>query len=89
MPRHEIIVPELGLDEVVLSLWLVELGAPVTEGDRVAELLAEGVTVDLPAPATGILIDTQVEEDDPIAAGQILGIIESPAGDPTAADDHS
>jgi 2-oxoglutarate dehydrogenase E2 component (dihydrolipoamide succinyltransferase) len=76
MARHPIIVPELGLDGVALSLWLVEVGAEVSEGDRVVELLADGVTVDLSAPASGVLIETFASEDDPVATGQTLGEIE-------------
>jgi pyruvate/2-oxoglutarate dehydrogenase complex dihydrolipoamide acyltransferase (E2) component len=77
--RHELIVPELGLreGELVLSLWLVPRGSEVTAGDRLVEVLADSVTVDLPAPASGILIKTLVAEDEPIAVGQTLGIIES------------
>jgi pyruvate/2-oxoglutarate dehydrogenase complex dihydrolipoamide acyltransferase (E2) component len=76
MPRHPIIVPDLGLDGLTLSLWLVEAGAEVSEGDRVVELLADGVTVDLSAPASGTLAEPLACEDDPVAVGQTLGVIE-------------
>lgn len=79
MSRHPIIVPDLGLDGVTLSLWLVEAGSEVTEGDRVVELLADGVTVDLSAPASGMLVETFASEDDPVATGQTIGEIDSPA----------
>lgn len=73
--RIPIVVPELGLDGLVLSLWLVEQGTEVAEGDRVVELLADGVTVDLSAPASGVLVETLASEDDPVAVGQTLGVI--------------
>ena len=76
MPRHPIIVPDLGLDEITFSLWLVDVSTEVIEGDRVLELLADGVTVDLSAPASGTLVEIFVTEDDPIAPGQIVGVIE-------------
>ncbi len=75
--RHEIRLPDLGLAAVQLSLWLVDQGRHVTVGDRIVEVLADGVTVDLNAPATGTLIEQRVAEDDPLAVGQILGIIDS------------
>ena len=35
--------------------WLVGEGEAVTEGDRVAELLIPGASIDVAAPRTGIL----------------------------------
>ena len=77
--RHELVMPELGLDEgrVTISLWLVEVGDAVTEGDRVVELLSDSVTVDLPAPASGVLCEMLVTEDDAVRTGQVLCVIES------------
>ena len=77
--RNELFMPELGLDEgsVAISLWLVEVGDAVTEGDRVVELLSDSVTVDLPAPASGVLTEILSSEDDPVRPGQVLCVIES------------
>ena len=72
-----ILLPDLGLANVTASIWLAKRGDEVTEGDRLLEVLADGVTVDLPAPCNGRLIKTLVNEDDPLAVGQLLGIIES------------
>ena len=76
--RHNLVLPDLGLGDrpVTVSLWLVELGSDVTEGDRVVELASDGVTVDLPAPASGKLVETFVGEDDEVQIAQILGVIE-------------
>ena len=62
---------------ITVSLWLVERGSRVVEGDQVLEVLAGAATVDLAAPAEGILVETLVEEDDPIVVGQPLAVIES------------
>jgi len=77
--RHNLVLPDLGLSDrpVMLSLWLVEVGAEVTEGDRVVELAADSVTVDLPSPTSGTLVETLAVEDEELAIGQILGVIES------------
>ncbi len=77
--RHNLVVPDLGLKDqpVSLSLWLVEVGAEVTEGDRLVELLADSVTVDLPAPASGRFVESLAVEDEVVSIGQVLGIIES------------
>ena len=76
--RCEIVLPELGLGEVAVSLWLVRPGKEVAEGDRVLEVVAGEVTIDLPAPASGILTETLVAEDETVSTGQVLAIIRTP-----------
>ena len=77
--RHEIILPDLEIDDVpiVVSLWLVEQGSRVAAGQPVVEVLAGAATVDLSAPADGILAETLVGEDEPIRVGRPLAVIES------------
>jgi len=76
--RFNLVLPDLGMEDAPLtvSLWLVEIGAEVAAGDRLVELAADGVTVDLPSPATGVLIETLVLEDEEVQIGQILAVIE-------------
>lgn len=77
--RSTLTMPDLGMGsrEVVASLWLVEPGGRLNSGDRLLEVLAGSVTVDLPAPASGVLVETLVAEDEPLSIGQPLAIIES------------
>ncbi|MBX3413243.1 MAG: hypothetical protein KF708_11185 [Pirellulales bacterium] len=79
MPRHELTLPELGLPHITptASVWLVEKGSEVTVGDRLLEVLCGSVTVDLSAPASGVLAEICVEEDEPLTVGQVLAVIES------------
>jgi pyruvate/2-oxoglutarate dehydrogenase complex dihydrolipoamide acyltransferase (E2) component len=79
MPRIELCLPELDLDDqpITLSAWLVPRGARVTAGERVAEVLAGPATVDLPSPVEGVLVRRLVDEDDPISVGQPLAVIET------------
>ncbi len=78
MPRHELTLPDLGIDDqpITLSVWLVEQGSRVAEGEPVVEVLAGAATVDLPSPADGVLAEMLVTEDDPIEVGQTLAVIE-------------
>ncbi len=80
--RYVLTLPELGLGDraVVASVWLVERGGEVTAGDRLLEILAGEVTIDLPAPASGLLVETLVDEDEALMVGQPLAVIEA-AGD--------
>ena len=75
--RYELLMPDLGLPATpaVASSWLVEAGRQVRAGDRLLEVLAGSVTVDLPAPAAGVVSQLFVEEDDPLSPGQVLALI--------------
>jgi 2-oxoglutarate dehydrogenase E2 component (dihydrolipoamide succinyltransferase) len=74
-----LLLPELGMGEtpVVASVWLVEVGADVIEGERLLEVVAGAATVDLPSPATGRLVELLVDEDDELTVGQRLAVIAS------------
>jgi pyruvate/2-oxoglutarate dehydrogenase complex dihydrolipoamide acyltransferase (E2) component len=76
--RCELRLPDLGLESVriVVSVWLVELGAEVIEGDRLLQVVAGEISVDLPAPASGCLVEQCVVECDEVQTGQLLGVIE-------------
>ncbi len=80
--RCELVLPDLDLPGVAIyaSGWLVELGADVAQGDRLLEVLAGSVTVDLPAPASGVFRERLVEEDDELQVGQVLAIIVAEQG---------
>jgi pyruvate/2-oxoglutarate dehydrogenase complex dihydrolipoamide acyltransferase (E2) component len=75
---HPIVLPELGLGATTIraSVWLVLRGARVVEGDRILEIVAGEVSIDLPAPASGRLTKQLVAEDEPLQTGQVLGVIE-------------
>ena len=76
--REPIVVPECGILGVPLrlSLWLVPRGARVREGERVAEILAGGATIDLEAPVAGRLAALLVDEDEAVGAGTVIAEIE-------------
>jgi pyruvate/2-oxoglutarate dehydrogenase complex dihydrolipoamide acyltransferase (E2) component len=76
--RHDLVLPDLGFADdvrVTASVWLAPVGKRVIEGERLLEVLAGEVTVDLPAPANGVLAERCVAEDDPLRTGQVLGVI--------------
>ena len=71
-------MPDLGLPGISLttSAWLSDIGTRVYEGDRLLEVSAGEVIIDLPSPATGVLVEQLVGEDDELHLGQTLGLIE-------------
>ena len=80
--RVELRLPdfELPARAITACSWHASLGQRLVEGDRLLEVLAADVTLELSSPAGGILVEQCVEKDDPLATGQLLAVIEA-AGD--------
>ncbi len=74
----ELAFPDLDLPDtpVTVTVWHAAVGQHVVEGDRLIEVTAGDVTVDLSAPASGILIERCVRTDDRLSIGQILARIQ-------------
>jgi len=77
-PRQRLAVPEFAIRDVPLtvSLWLVPQGANVIAGDRVVELAAGGVTIDLEAPVSGRLVAQFFDEDATVVTGAVIAEFE-------------
>ncbi len=59
--------------------WKADLGATVEEGDEllIVEAEEEKTALTVQAPCSGVLVERVVNEDQQVAAGDILGRIES------------
>jgi len=77
-PRRFVLrMPSLELTGTInASIWHATKGTEVIEGDRLLEVCAGEVVIDLPSPASGMLIRRLVREDDLVEVGQELAIIE-------------
>jgi 2-oxoglutarate dehydrogenase E2 component (dihydrolipoamide succinyltransferase) len=75
--RIDLIIPKLGLVGVPISasVWLKSVGCAVVEGERLLEIVAGDATIDLPAPASGVLVEQRVGEDEHLIDGQVVGVI--------------
>jgi len=75
--------------EMVVGTWLKSVGESVTRNEPLLEITTDKVTVEIAAPATGILREILKSADQPIQAGEVLGRIEvggAAAAGPTQAD---
>lgn len=61
---------------VIACVWHTAVGERVVEGDRLLEVTAGDVTIDLAAPASGILAERCVRIDDRLTVGQVLARIQ-------------
>jgi 2-oxoglutarate dehydrogenase E2 component (dihydrolipoamide succinyltransferase) len=77
--RTPVLLPELGTgdDELRVSCWLVDLGDAVVAGDRIVEILYDGVTFDVTAEHSGRVTRIERPFETVVRAGDTLGWIET------------
>jgi 2-oxoglutarate dehydrogenase E2 component (dihydrolipoamide succinyltransferase) len=83
----DIRVPTLGesVTEATIGRWFKQPGQPVAVDEPVVELETDKVTIEVPAPAAGVLSDIAAKDGDTVAVGAVLGRIEEgAAGKPAA-----
>jgi 2-oxoglutarate dehydrogenase E2 component (dihydrolipoamide succinyltransferase) len=75
----EIRVPTLGesITEATIGRWFKKAGEAVKVDEPLVELETDKVTVEVPAPAGGVLADIAVKEGDTVEVGALLGAIEA------------
>jgi 2-oxoglutarate dehydrogenase E2 component (dihydrolipoamide succinyltransferase) len=78
----EIRVPILGesVAEATVGQWFKQTGDSVTADEPLVELETDKVTVEVPAPASGILGEIKVKAGDTVAVGAVLGAIRDADG---------
>ena len=78
----EIRVPTLGesVTEATIGKWFKKPGDAVAVDEPLVELETDKVTIEVPAPAAGVLGDIAAKEGDTVAVGAVLGRIKEGAG---------
>jgi 2-oxoglutarate dehydrogenase E2 component (dihydrolipoamide succinyltransferase) len=78
----EIRVPTLGesVTEATIGKWFKKPGDAVAVDEPVVELETDKVTIEVPAPAAGVLSDIAVKDGEIVAVGALLGQIKEGAG---------
>jgi 2-oxoglutarate dehydrogenase E2 component (dihydrolipoamide succinyltransferase) len=73
----EIRVPTLGesVAEATVGKWLKKAGDTVKADEVLLELETDKVSVEVPAPASGVLSEITAKEGDNVAPGGLLGVI--------------
>ncbi len=71
----EIKVPTLGesVTEATVAKWLKKVGDAVKADEMLVELETDKVTVEVPAPAAGVLGDIVAKDGDTVEVGAVLG----------------
>src|SRR5689334_16730792 len=82
----QITVPALGesVTEATVGQWFKKPGDAVAADEPLVELETDKVTLEVPAPAAGVLADIQVPQGTTVAVGSVLGSISEGASAPKA-----
>src|SRR6516164_4975479 len=72
-------MPQLGesVTEGTVTRWLKKEGEHVTADEPLLEVSTDKVDTEIPSPATGILRGIAVDEDEVVAVGAQLAVIEA------------
>lgn len=75
----EIRVPTLGesVTEATIGKWFKKAGEAIAVDEPLVELETDKVTVEVPAPAAGVLAEITAKEGDTVEVGELLGQISS------------
>src|SRR5215207_6083862 len=78
----EIRVPTLGesVTEATIGKWFKRQGDAVAADEPVVELETDKVTIEVPAPAAGVLSEVAAKDGETVAVGALLGQIKEGAG---------
>ncbi len=73
----EICVPQLGesVTEATVGQWFKKPGESVAVDEPLVELETDKVTVEVPAPASGVLAEISVGESATVEVGAVLGVL--------------
>ncbi len=82
----EIRVPTLGesVTEATIGKWFKKAGDAVAADEPMVELETDKVTIEVPAPAAGVLSEILAKDGETVAVGALLGQIKEGAGAPAA-----
>src|SRR5215831_8078795 len=77
----DIRVPALGesVTEATIGKWFKKPGDPVVVDEPLVELETDKVTIEVPAPAAGVLADIAAKDGETVAVGALLGQIKEGA----------
>ncbi len=84
---NEIRVPTLGesVTEATIATWFKKQGEVIVADEPLVELETDKVTLEVPAPASGVLSEIVANEGDTVDVGALLGVISEGKGAPAAA----
>jgi pyruvate/2-oxoglutarate dehydrogenase complex dihydrolipoamide acyltransferase (E2) component len=72
-----VVMPQLGneIEEAMIDSWLKAVGESVSQGEPILTITTPKLTMEIEAPATGVLKEIRAPADEVAAVGATLGVI--------------
>ncbi len=79
MARVDVIMPQMGesIAEGTISKWLKKPGEAVKRDEPILEISTDKVDAEIPAPASGVLMEIKVGEGKTVAVQTVIAVIET------------
>jgi pyruvate dehydrogenase E2 component (dihydrolipoamide acetyltransferase) len=79
----KVIMPQAGqdLETGMVRQWLKAEGDPVAKGEPIVQIETEKVSLEVEAPAAGVLLKIVVPDDTETAIFSVIGVIGEPGED--------
>lgn len=84
-------MPALGesVNEGTVTTWLKQVGDTVEADEPILEVSTDKVDTEVPAPASGILESIEIQEDETVEVGTVLGYIGDGSGSASASEENT
>src|ERR1700693_2151844 len=73
----QVILPALGMAQEtgIIVRWLIAEGQEVTKGEPLVEIETDKATVEIEAPASGLLAQVGAADGDDVPVGQVIAVV--------------
>src|SRR5215212_2779442 len=77
----KVTMPQLGesVTEGTIGAWLKKPGDSVEKYESLAEVITDKVNAEIPSPFSGVIRELSVPENEPVAVGTVIALIETEA----------
>ncbi|WP_028391714.1 dihydrolipoamide acetyltransferase family protein [Bacillus cihuensis] len=90
MTIEQMKMPQLGesVTEGTISKWLVKPGDTVSKYEAIAEVITDKVNAEIPSSFTGVIKELKAAEDETLAVGEVICLIEVEGCEPDKAQEN-
>lgn len=83
MANFELLMPKLGesIEEATITKWFVKVGDKVEDDDVLLEIATDKVDSEIPSPVSGTVISINYQQDETIAVGEVIAVIDTSGAD--------
>ena len=77
--KTEMMMPQMGesIAEATILKWLKAVGDTVEKDETILEISTDKVDSEIPAPASGVLVELKAKEGETVAVKSVIAIIET------------